>query len=307
MPREEAERRAVKFLDDLESRLEKVLGKVTRDESLVRGMGRTMLVHVPCLAGQLRHAEADVEHLVYVILDLSDVRRSLDRQGAYPDDALAAVQQLLEDRATTDETATALPPRTARLQAVHELAARDSDAGSAVVRAAAAALPRELGFLRKPLEAAALDVAPVFDGALSGKGGAMTFAAWDPALRTVLARMQAVADRKTDVVWTMTPSLLLLSTLYDPSLRESLASRGLDPQVLLADVATARERTGFSPDRLVDPPPGHVPSIGPALFATLLRAESYAADDATNVKLRHLLAALHDEPLLAPAVARLVR
>lgn len=280
------------------SLLDRLLAGVSPKTTSIRGMASTLLASPLLVAARMGHAEADVEHLVRVLLGLVDVRRALEARGVYPDDALAVVDQLLDERAAAEEGVS--PIRGRRLQAVNELATRGGGSSADVIRAVAAALPRELVFLRKPLEGAALDVAPLYDGALSAADGAMTFAAWDPDLRGCMGRMQSLADTKWKS-WAMSPLTLLLALLCTRAYYEPLKARGIDILALIKEIGAAMP----APRWTREPPEGHVPSIGPMLYATILRAEHYAADDASDVRLRHLLTALHDEPELAPWVERI--
>jgi hypothetical protein len=278
--------------------LDKLIAGVSPKGSGVRGMATTLLGSPQVLASVAGHAEADVEHLLHVLLRLVDVRKALEARGAYPDDALAVVEQLLDERAPVDEGVS--PKRSPRLQTVNDLALRLGGSSADVITSAAAALPRELVFLRKPLEGAARDVAPLYDGALSAVKGAMTFAAWDPELRGCMGRMQTLVDTKWRS-WVMSPLTLLLSILCTKAYYDPLKARGIDVLALIGEIGASLP----APRWRREPPADHTPGIGPALYAAILRAEHYAADDASDVRLRHVLASLHDEPELAPWVARI--
>ena len=263
-------------------------------------MATNLLACPLVLAQRAGHAQADVEHLLYVLLGLSDLAKALQKREVYPEDVQAAVEQLLDERPSQDDDV--MPVRAPRLQTVNDLALRLGGSSADVMTSVAAALPRELGFLRKPLEGSARDVASLYDGALSGSAGAMTFRAWDPDLRACMAAMQALVDTKWKS-WTMSPLALLLTLLCAKRYREPFKTRGIDAVELIEEIGASLPRSHWQ--RL--PPQGHTAGIEPALHAVFLRAEQYAADDASDVRLRHVLASLHDEPLLAPFVARIAR
>ena len=261
-------------------------------------MATTLLASPHVIAAAAGHAQADVEHLLYVLLRLIDLRKALAAHAVFPDDAMAVVDQLLDERPALEDVV--IPPRSPRLQTVHDLALRWGGSAADVITSVAAALPRELAFLRKPLEAAARDVAGLYDGALSAANGAMTFQAWDPELRAVMGRMQGLVDTRWPS-WTMAPLTLLLSLLCTKTYYAPLQERGIDVVALIGKIGEAMPAPRW--ERAV--PKGHVAAISPALYAAILRAEHYAADDASDVRLRHVLAALHDETELAPWVNRL--
>ncbi len=280
------------------SLLDKVLAGVSPGSTSVRGMAKTLLASPLLLAACAGHAEADVEHLAYILLGLVDVRKAMESRGNHPDDALAVVIQLLDERAVSEESV--VRTRTPRLQAVHDLAARAGGTSAGVITSVAAALPPELAFARKALEGAAHDVGPLYDGALSALRGAMSFEAWDPDLRGCMSRMQTLADTSWHS-WAMSPLSLLLMLLCTRTYGEPLTARGINIAVFIKEIGAALPKSRWTRE----PPEGHTPGVGPALYAAILRAEHYAADDASDVRLRHVLAALHDEPELAAFVERI--
>ncbi|HSO36025.1 MAG TPA: Clp protease N-terminal domain-containing protein [Labilithrix sp.] len=280
------------------SLIDKLIAGISPHSTSIRGMASTLLAAPLVVAGAAGHAQADVEHLLHVLLGLVDVAKALKAHGVYPDDVLEAVEQLLDDRAPLEGDAR--PTRSPRLQTVTDLALRLGGSSADVITSVAAALPRELVFLRRPLEEAAREVAPLYDGALAAKDGAMTFQAWDPDLRGVMATMQNLADTKWKP-WTMGSLTLLLTILCSRRYFEAFRARGIVATELIAEIGRALP----TPRWTRPPPEGHVAGIGPSLYATILRAEHYAAEDASDVRLRHVLASLHDEPLLAPFVERI--
>ncbi len=261
-------------------------------------MAKTLLASPLLLAQRAGHARADVEHFLYVLLSLSDLTKALVKRDVYPDDVRAVLEQLLDERPAEEGEVT--PTRSPRLQTVHDLAQRRGGSSVDVLTSVAAALPRELVFLRRPLEEAAQDVGALYDGALASKGGAMTFRGWDPDLRTCMGTMQALVDTKWRS-WSMTPLALLLTLLCAKRYYEPLRARGIEAVKMIEEIGSTLPQSHWRRP----PPAGHQAGIGPALYATILRAEHYAADDASDVRLRHVLAALHDEPELAPFVAQI--
>ena len=259
-------------------------------------MPTTLLASPLVLAQRAQHAQADVEHFLYELLSLSDLTKSLVKRDVYSDDVRAVLEQLLDERPA--EEGEVSPTRSPRLRTVHDLALRRGGTSVDVLMSVAAALPRELAFLRRPLEESAHDVGALYDGALASKGGAMTFRGWDPDLRTCMATMQALVDTKWKS-WAMTPLALLLTLLCAKRYYAPLEARGIRAVTLIEEIGNALPQSHWRRP----PPGGHQAGIGPALYATILRAEHYAADDASDVRLRHVLTALHDEPELAPFVA----
>jgi len=280
------------------SLLDRLIAGLSPGGASTRGMASNLLASPLVVARRAGHAQADVEHLLHLLLGLSDLGRALQKRDVYPDDVRAAVEQLLDERPSHEEDVA--PTRTPRLRTVNDLALRLGGSSADVIASVAAALPRELAFLRRPLEDSARDVASLYDGALSGKAGAMTFRAWDPDLRACMGTMQALVDKDWQS-WFMSPLALLLTLLCAKRYSEPLKARGVHAVKLMEEMGDALPRSRWT--RL--PPAGHTAGVGPALYAVILRAEQYAADDASDVRLRHVLASLHDEPELAPFVARL--
>lgn len=171
------------------------------------------------------------------------------------------------------------------------------------VEGIAAALPPELGFLRRPLAACAGELGTTFDASVSStRDGGLTFEAWDPDLKKCMGLMQHLADDcwKT---WQLAPVQVFFALLAYKPYFAHFKARGVDPTAVIRDLGEAQPPPSW-PVR--DRPEGLVPTVGPALFAVVVRAERYAAADASNVRLRDLLLALHDEPLLAGAIDQLV-
>jgi hypothetical protein len=281
--------------------LDKLFASVSPNGTSIRPMGTALLASALVTASAFSHREADVEHLLDEWLRVVDIRKALEANGVFPDDAIAVVDQLLDERPVVENPVEAV--RSPRLQAVHDLVARGGPSAAVVITSAAAALPRELVFLRKPLEHAAHDVAPLFDGALSAAGGQMTFTAWDATMRGCMVAMQKVVDEHTRP-WFMTPLMLFATMLITKRYHPVVTASGIDVEAVIAGIA--HERKGKRrPFR--DPPAGRTAGIGPALFAVILRAEHYAARDASDVALRHVLRSLRDEPELASSVERVAR
>ena len=103
-------------------------------------MAPTLLASPLVLAQRAGHAHADVEHLLYVLLSLSDLTKALVKRDVYPDDVRAVLEQLLDERATDEGDVT--PARSPRLQTVHDLALRRGGSSVDILLSVAAALPR---------------------------------------------------------------------------------------------------------------------------------------------------------------------
>jgi hypothetical protein len=113
--------------------------------------------------------------------------------------------------------------------------------------------------------------------------------------------MQQLSDKRWQS-WQMSPMSLFVSLLSYKPYFAYFKGRGHDPVVLMNEIAESLPE----PTWPVRPRPATLtPVVSPALFALLLRAERYAAADATDVRLRHLLHALHDEAAIAPWIDRI--
>ena len=279
------------------SLLDKLIAGVSPGRTTSQGMARALLGIGPVVAQVRGHGEADVEHLLSVLLGLVDVRKALEARGAHPDDASAVVEQLLDERLVVEEGVT--PTLSPRLRAVLDRTTRAGGSSTDLIASVAAALPRELAFLRSALEGAARDVGPLYDGALSSLRGGLSFEAWDHDLKLTMGIMQNQADRWR--LWLMRPLGLFVALLTTKAYAGPLKARGIDIDALFKELEASLPASRWTRD----PPVGWVPGMDPALYAVILRAERYAAGDASDVRLRHVLAALHDEPDLAPWVERI--
>ena len=258
------------------------------------------------LAWQHRHALVRLEHFVSVLVDLVDVQKALETRGVNVADVQAVMAQLLDDQPRWGADAPDVEPQFdpsldplmagARLNGVLSTAR--------FVDGIATALPPELGFLRGPLAASAAELGATFDATIaSTKESVLTFEAWDPELKKCMGLMQHLTDKEFTTSWEMGPVQLFGTLLgYKPYFTR-FKGRGVDPLMVLRELGESRLAPTW-PVR--DRPVGLVATVGPALLALVVRAERYAADDASNVRLRDLLLALHDEPLLARSVDQLV-
>ncbi len=284
------------------------LGLPGMGESM-RGMAGSILGGAEILARGYGHVTCEVIHLVDIVVQLVEIERALVARGMNADDVHAVVDQLLDELPLADGGDDAPPPtRSAAFQRVVDRARIPGDrhggfSATALLDAIVSELPRELRFLEKPLSSATGEVGPLYEGQLSSAKGALTLAAWDEGLRGVFALAQKTCDERWHS-WSVTPALFFITILSAKSYHDAFKARGVDPLELLRDVSAAfAARKGRTFRK--KPPPGHLAGLSPGLFALILRAERYAAEDATDVKLRHVLAAIHDVPLLAPFVERL--
>jgi len=253
-------------------------------------------------AWRYRNREVRLEHLLSGVLGLVEVQRLLDLQGVLAADTEAVTDQLLADlpRRADEEPDTeptfdsALDPLVVRAQKGGVLRT------SPFFEVFAEAMPRELGFVRRPLAAAAAQLGATYDGATSAKGQELTFENWDPELRKCMVIMQSLSDKHRN--WLQTPQALLVAVLLYKPYFHVFKGRGQDPNVLMNDMVASWPKQD---PVLMRHRPSGTPTVSAPLFALVVRAERYAAEDATEVRLRHLLLALHDEPLLARWIDRL--
>lgn len=291
-----------------------LLDRLFRSERPLLGMSGTFLTAAEVTAWTYRHRQTEILHLVLVIVRLRDVSDALAKRGVLTADVLAVLGELLAELPTRAEDEDLRPLLAPDLSALWKSATapRRDDAGAAsrVLEETALQLPRELTFLKKPLLAAAAEVAPIFDRSLTAASqeGGLSLSAWEPTLAGVVGLMQKQTDERWKS-WSIRPIHLFLAVLTAKVFHDAFVARGVDIRTLLGDlgraIAAMNESLGLTALRARERPASLVPSISPALFAVLLRAERYAAEDASEVRLRHLLASLHDEPELAPFVARL--
>ena len=288
--------------------LDKLLDAVPGAETTRRLAIPTMIGYGFALARLLGSREADVEHMLHGILSIVDVKNALGVHGVFADDASAVIAQLIEEKATfpDDEQPPYPLPFTPRVRAIFELIdPRNTGnvyevSSVALLRATAAALPAELSFLRKALEAAAIDVGPLLDGSLAMlKDGGLSLKAWDGPSGSAIAQSYELAKKHPGGI--VNPHLVLFSLLLQKRLRESLSDRGVDPTALVRDLEGSIPPNRWKTRDLTEGPA----VLSPTVVAIMLRTERYAAEDATNVRLRHLLAALHDEPTMAPWIEKI--
>lgn len=284
----------------LTSVLESLFGSTTGKRPNVAGM---LLNGARILAWKHRHLTADLEHLVFMLVDMVDVRRALDARGVHADDVIGVARQLMEDLPKRDADSPDLQPGyAARLDTITNAAMVGGVVStSRFVTTIAEALPAELAFLRRPLASCASELAATFDATTSSKDGALTFEAWEPELKTCMGLMQHFSDKRWEA-WQMGPIHLFIALLcYKPHFAY-FKGRGQDPRELMLDLDATLPAPDW-PQR--GRPEGLTPALSASLLALILRAERYAASDATNVRLRHVLLALHDEPELTPWIDRL--
>jgi hypothetical protein len=267
-------------------------------------MGGMLMRASRILAWKHRHDVARLEHLETVLVELVDVQKALEARGAHVADVQAVLAQLLDDLPRRDADAPEIAPT---FDPRFESLMTGAVVGSAIstvrlVDGIAGALPPELAFLRRPLAATATELGATFDATLSStKDGGLTFEGWDPELKKCMGLMQRLADERWGS-WSLEPRHLFLALLFHKPYFAYFRARGQDSVALIGEMAS-RGGTPTWPAR--DRPPSLIPEISPRLFALMLRAERSAASDATDVRLRHLLLALHDEPDLMLAVDRL--
>jgi hypothetical protein len=245
-----------------------------------------------------------LEHIVSVLVDLTDVQKALEARGMNIADVQAVIAQLVADRPSWAADAPEVEPKfDPRLDPLTDGARVNGALSTArFVEGVAAALPPELAFVRRPLATCAVELGATFDAAVAcTKDGGLTFEAWDPDLQKCMGLMQSLADDRWKT-WELGPTQTFLALLAYKPYFAHFRARGVDPVTVMRDLgATLPPPTWPVRDR----PEGLVPTVGPALFAVVLRAERYAAADASNVRLRDLLLALHDEPWLAAPIDRL--
>ena len=251
-----------------------------------------------------RHRVARLEHVVRALVDVADVQSALETRGIHDADVIAVLTQLQEDiaRCDDDDPDTEPPFDPALDQLTKGATVNGLLSTTRFVEGLAAALPPELAFVRRPLAACAGELGATFDAVLSStKDGSLTFDAWDPQLKTCVGLMQQLSDKRWQS-WQMSPMSLFVSLLSYKPYFAYFKERGHDPVALVNELAEGMPK----PTWPVRPRPASLtPSVNPALFALLLRSERYAAADATDVRLRHLLHALHDERAIAPWIDRL--
>lgn len=254
-----------------------------------------------------RHPRIEAEHVAFVLLRLAEVRSLLAGRGLHADDALAVIDQLLVDRPALPAEAPETEPALDVLASALEHAMQDPGARYDVahlVPALAGLLPRELGFVRPALVAIAPELAALYDVTLSERPDAvMTLEGWTPEARQCVLSAQATV-KKHRAYWQIEPVHVLLAVLFTSSVADSLRARGLEPRTITDEMGSAPPLAQTWDWR--DRPSAVTVSFSPAMYAFLVRAERYAAADRSDVRVRHLVLGLHDEPELAPYVARLV-
>jgi len=281
-----------------------LLGRPPR--TIERGMGGCIAATASLDAQLLRHVELEVDHVLWVLLALTDVERALAERGVLAADARAVLEQLLAEKTVVPLDAAGVPldervpPRSARVQA---LLAAASPAGfvsvSALLRELAApkVLPAELAFLAPSLVAIAPGVGALLDGAMASKDGSLTLRGWSAKAASAVSVAQHLADKRAEA-WQMRPLLLYLATLS--VMRDAVKARGLEIKAMVEEAGVPVSLGWRAPPR------GHVAGLSAGVYAILLRAERYAAAEASDVRLRDLLSALHDEPQFASGIRRLI-
>ena len=266
-------------------------------------MSGTLLLHARLLAWQRRHATVAAEHVLDWLLRIADVRQVLGARKVHIDDAAEALERLMEDlpAATADEA----PPFASEIDGA---VARSMAGGvchtGPLLENLTGVLPPAFTYLRAPLASVAPRLGELFDAELAQSKQGLTFEAWDPELRLAASVMQNRVDTRFDQLWWVTPSAFFVGILTHQPYFTAFKARGVDPKNLVTEwVASLPPAPAWRRAR----PASVIPSFAPHLYALLLRAERYAAEDASDVRLRHALAAIHDETELAPWVERLVR
>jgi hypothetical protein len=286
----------------LSSVLDSLFGHLGRKRTIMVGL---VLRGASVLAWKHRHPVVRLAHVVNVLVDIVDVERATEARGVVTADVQAVLAQLLDDMPRWDAEGPETEPKfDPRLDALTTAAKVNGVMSTArFVDAIAAALPPELGFLRRPLAACAAELGETFDASVSStKDGGLTFEAWDHELKLCMGLMQHMADGRWKT-WQLGVTQAYLALLTYKPYFAHFKARGVDPAILIRELGESYA-TPTWPVR--DRPEGLVATVGPALFAAILRAERYAAADATNVRLRDLLLALHDEPSLATSIDKLV-
>ena len=294
------------------SLLDRLLGSDRRASSAsdLSGMGASFVVAAETTAWTHRHRHVEPLHVVWTAVRLSDVAAALEARHVLPADVVEVMGELMSELPTRPLDEDLKPLASAELTQLWTASKVDGVIlPSRLLERLALDLPRELTFLRKPLLAAAAEVAPIYDRSLTvNREGALTLAAWDKTLASVVALAQSQTDERWKKTWAIRPINLFVAVLVAKVFHDAFVARGVDVTALLKDLSRSlqeRNQTiGLRAD-LRDRPADLTPSMSPGLFALLVRAERYAAEDSSDVPLRHALAALHDEPELAPFVVRL--
>lgn len=250
------------------------------------------------------HAEYDVEHVLDAFLEVVDVSGMLEKRGVVVADVRAILEQLLDERPRSEERGPG-PELSARLDTVVNRAGAGGRIPLApFVENLGSALPRELGFVRPALTAAAPEIDAFFSASLSHDANDhLTLEAWSDEMKAVVGLMQKSAD-ETLKGWGIAIFHLFFAVLAAKSLHAAFRARGVDTVAIVRELTRA-SKAKYGSVRFA-PPEDFGMSMTPALYATFIRAERYAAEDRTSVKLRHVLAAIHDEPDYAPFVVKLL-
>jgi ATP-dependent Clp protease ATP-binding subunit ClpA len=268
-------------------------------------MGGMLLRSALVTAWTRRHDTVRLEHLASALVDVSDVAKALEARGMHVADVEAVVAQLVDDLPSRDADAPDTEPTFDK--------ALDPITNAAMVKGAlssarfieniANALPSELGFLRRPLAASAPELGTTFDAPIAyGEKSGLTFEGWDVDLQKCLGLMQTLADTRWDS-WQLGATHLFLALLGYKPYFATFKARRVDPAQVIRDLGERMPALRWDHRKR---PEGLVPTIGPTLFAVILRAERHAAADASDVRLRHLLLALHAEPHLKESIDQLV-
>lgn len=268
-------------------------------------MGAMLLQSAHVRAWSQSHDVVRLEHLVSALVDLTDVERALEARGMQPADVQAVLDQLIEGLPRRAEDAADIEPTFDKALDALVVSARLNGVLSSApfIENIANALPPELGFVRRPLAASATELGATFDAPIAfAANGGLTFEGWDDDLQKCMGLMQVLSDTRWEA-WHLGTIQLFVALLSYKPYHAKFKARGVDPNAVIREIGEHLPNTRL-PSR--DRPAGFKPSVGPGLFAVILRAERYAAADASDVRLRHLLQALHEEPHLKASIDMLV-
>lgn len=240
--------------------------------------------------------------LVHTLCAVPEVRDALAQRGVSLPDLDALFLQLDGETVPAPEgVRPVLGPE------IEPILAAATEAGrwrfGRVVSGLAAALPPVLSFLRRPLAEAAADLHDALGGAISTRPDAtLTLEGWNPKVAACVGVAQKAAD-KAGHWWLSAPLLLVAAEVV---YRDLFASRGFVGGGLVDAVDEAYATRPPHPLPLRNRPDGDLAAVGINAYASLVRAERYAAEDRTDVTLGHLLASLRAHDELRPIIDRLV-
>jgi hypothetical protein len=270
--------------------------------SSMAGVAGSLLSSARTVAWIRQHQQVTLPHVVSRLFLLEDAHRTLDANGLSTDDAIAVVDQLLDELPTDRNDDTTPPPYASVLDRICDRArAGGHTPMGAFVTELARELPRELGFVRAPLVASAPKLGKLFDVPLGHRGQELSLEGWHEGAKECLVIAQGLADTKWKV-WMIGTAHVLFAILCWAPFADTLKAKGIDTVALIREIGATMPKPPWARRR----PDGIKPGFSAGVLALIIRAERYAAEDAGDVRVRHLLAALHDERDLAPFVARLV-